>query len=248
MSKLLIIKTDDGYQCPYCKRGYKEKFNISNHISICRFIQLSRREQTNEVEQINEELPTQHELFRIIQNLSLRIDKLEKDNTKLKYHNKKPNMIELLNTRTPPISVFKDWVNNFILPKVGKYMEVLYKQNLIESISLLIEEVIGEKNKEDVYPICSFSNKPLIIYVYRENIKGKILWEQMTNQEFEQLIKQITARYLCEFLKGWYAKHETLILENETYYEIYINYYQKISNEDNYSKFKKRIYTILKED
>ena len=123
---------------------------------------------------------------------------------------------------------------------------MLFRSNLVDSISLLFEDVFREKNEKDIYPICSFDDKPQVFYVYKESSSGQNKWEQMTNIEFEQLIKQITARYYVEFLKGWYAEYESMILENETYYETYIRYYQKISNEENYTKFKKRIYSIVK--
>jgi hypothetical protein len=149
----VVPRTDDGLLGYYSDKELimsinwilknKEKFNITNHIGLCRFLQLSRREQTNELEQLNEELPTQLEMFRIIQHLSLRIDKLEKDNTKLRYQTKKINIIEYLNSsvREPPKCVLKEWVSTSILPKIDNYMDVVYKQNLVDSISLLFEDV-----------------------------------------------------------------------------------------------------------
>lgn len=246
----LVIKTKTGYQCPYCSRDYKEKFNLTNHVGICRFLQLSRREQNNEVELVSEELPTQHELFRIIQHLSLRIDKLEKDNTKLKQQNsKKINIMEWLNsseTQQPNVC-FKDWTVNVILPKVISYMEIAYNKSLFDSMSSLFDEVFNEKKRDDLFPICSFNDKSLVFYVYKE-VDGKNQWLQMTNPEFDGFIKQITARYYTEFIKGWYAEYESLILENETYYETYMRYYKKISGDDNYIKFKKRLYMTSKQE
>ena len=70
------------YDCKYCKRNYKEKFNYDRHLLCCEFIFKSRREQNNEADLLAP-IPTQREMYQLIQHMSIRIDKLEKDNQRL---------------------------------------------------------------------------------------------------------------------------------------------------------------------
>lgn len=249
MSEILIIKSEKGYQCPYCKRDFKEKFNIVNHTTTCRFLSLTKREQDNEIEQKGEDLPTQYELFRIIQHLSLRIDKLENENSKIKKQNmKKVNVIDWLNqSEKKPKYLFKEWVSCYVLPKIVNHVEIAYKNNLTDSIYDMFENIVKEGGCIDIHPFCCFDHKSSVFYVYRTDSSGISQWEQLINEEFDQFIKQIVAKYYGEFLKGWYAEHESMILENETYYETYIRYYKKISAEVNYSKVKQRLYFICKQ-
>lgn len=242
----ILIKSEKGYQCQYCKREFKEKFNIVNHTTTCRFLSLTKREQDNETEQKSEELPTQYELFRIIQHLSLRIDKLENENNKIKKQNmKRVNMIDWLNNQERTSKyVFKDWVSCHILPKIVNHIETAYKGTLLDSICNMFETIAKEGG---IHPFRCFDHKSSVFYIYRADSSGMNQWEQLTDEEFQQFIKQLVARYYVEFLKGWYAEYESVILENETYYETYIKYYKKLSGEINYSKLRQRLYFICKE-
>ena len=69
--------------CKFCNREYKEKFNHDRHAQTCEFLSKTRREQDNEIDRF-EKLPTQKEMFLLIQELSRRITKLEKENSQLK--------------------------------------------------------------------------------------------------------------------------------------------------------------------
>lgn len=242
----ILIKSEKGYQCPYCKRDFKEKCNIVNHATTCRFLSLTKKEQDNEIEQRSEELPTHYELFRIIQHLSLRIDKLENENNKIRKQGmKRINVIDWLNRPEKiPKCVFKEWVSCYVLPKIINHVEIAYKKSLLDSICDMFEIIVKEGGN---HPFCCFDHKSSVFYVYRTGSSGMSQWEQLNDDEFQQFIKQIVARYYVEFVKGWYSQYESVILENETYYETYIKYYKKISGEVNYSKLKQRLYFICKQ-
>jgi hypothetical protein len=58
---MTTIKTEYGYQCCFCKREYKEKYNYERHYVCCEFLCKTRRQQINEIDSI-EKIPSQKEM------------------------------------------------------------------------------------------------------------------------------------------------------------------------------------------
>ena len=84
------------YDCQYCNRNYKEKFNYDRHLLCCEFLFKSRREQNHEIDLLGP-IPSQREMYQLIQHMSVRIDKLEKENIRLRQVNtRKYNILEQL--------------------------------------------------------------------------------------------------------------------------------------------------------
>jgi hypothetical protein len=188
------------------------------------------------------------ELFHIVQYLSLRIDKLEKENSLLKQHQKKNlNITEWLNEQkaNQPTVLWSEWVTEYLLSEIKTCMDILYEQDIYASITALFEKVLG--NKKVNHPFCSFDKKKLTFYVYNKSADSNTAeWTRLGDNEFNQLVKRLQSRYIKEFMKGWYAENEALILENEDLYTTYMCYYEKISKEDNVAKYRNCIYSATK--
>lgn len=247
MSLALLDTSSLVYSCPHCLRKYKLSANLQKHVGICQFLQQTRKQLENTAE-YTEKVPSMTELFHIVQYLSLRIDKLEKENSALKQHQKKNlNITEWLNEQkeNQPTVLFSEWITECLLREVKTCMDILYEQDIYASITALFEKVIG--NKEVRQPFCSFDKKKLTFYVYNKSAdSGKAEWTQLGDDEFNRLVKRLQARYITEFMKGWYAENEALILENEDLYSTYMSYYEKISKEDNVIKYRNCIYSATK--
>jgi len=234
------------YSCPHCLRKYKLNSNLQKHVGICQFLQQTRK-QLEDTAEYTEKVPNMTELFHIVQYLSLRIDKLEKENSALKQQQKKNlNIMVWLNEQktNQPAVLFSEWITECLLPEIKTCMDILYEQDIYTSITALFRKVLG--NKETRQPFCAFDKKKLTFYVYNKSADtGKVDWGRLDDDEFNRLVKRLQARYIKEFMNGWYAENEALILENEDLYTTYMSYYEKISKEDNVAKYRNCIYSAI---
>jgi hypothetical protein len=241
MSKLKI----SGYVCCHCSREYKEKFNYDRHIQCCEFLNKPRREQENEIDAY-EKTPTPKEMFRLIQELSLRINKLERENAELKqYHRKKMNIMDWLNKNRKPNVTLEAWKES-IFNNIKDNLETVYKNDLLTGIIEVLNSTI---NNEEVMPICAFDIKQNTLYTF-DNEKNT--WEILEHSEFDKLIGRISHNFLVEFNRCWCMVHKERIERDDTYKELYIEYYKKIlggdrlTNESRSNRIRQAFYMKLK--
>lgn len=242
------------YKCHFCLRSYKEKFNYDRHVSVCKFLSQTPRQQDNEIELSSEIIPSTKEIFQLVKHLSIRVDKLEKENQQLKQQqNKKINILEWLNkSDNRPIITFEVWIIDTILPKIIDTLETVFHNDLINAVIKLFNDCIDQNDSEQL-PICSFAKKISQIYVYdkdRDN-DNDVKWIALTNKEIDKYIDYISNQYITVFINDWYKPNQRNIEESEKYKNLYAEYYQKIlggtiSKETRNAKIKKFIYNKLK--
>ena len=63
--------------CDYCNRNFKFKDLYDQHTVTCEYFYKKKRDRDRETESF-EQLPTQQELYKLVQNLQERISILEK--------------------------------------------------------------------------------------------------------------------------------------------------------------------------
>lgn len=249
------IRTEYGYQCAFCKREYKEKFNYDRHTVCCEFLCKTRREQLNDIDKI-EKIPTQKEMFMLIQELALRNEKLEKEITKLKHVQKqKINILEWLNSTysSKPNIVFMDWVLQVVYSEINNILEIVYQTNLSNGLIKLFENIITIDNINTI-PIRAYENKTNVFYIYTKTLH-KFEWKIISNDEFNRILSKICHQFIVQFKNNWFIPNETKIENDENYKDMYINYYQRIlggneriSNETRYQKIRNFIYTKTKQN
>lgn len=230
-----------GYTCNFCLRNFKEKFNYDRHILCCEFFHKSDRERINEVELI-ESLPTQLQMYRLIQELAIRVNRLEKDNRKLLQSQKrKINILDFLNEKNnQPSIIFYTWLTGIVYKNISEYLEVVFHNDLTTGIIHLFDNIINN-SEPDKIPICAFENKPNVFYIYdfRNQLIKDIdsgentpVWTALSIPEFTMILKKISHRFLIEFKKNWYDKNKHMIDTDETYKDKYIYYYKNILGGD----------------
>lgn len=224
------MKTEYGYKCITCSKEYKEKFNYDRHVVCCEFLCKSRREQINEIE-TNESIPTPLEMYRLIQELAIRNERLEKELSKLKHlQKKKINIVEWLNSveqkpNNPTIS-FLEWVNKDVITKIHEVLEIVYSNDLLTGINHLFDKVL--ENTTICFPIRAFENKSGVFYIYKKGETTGGEWQQITNVDFDKILSQIGHQFIVEFKKHWYIPNQERVETDEHYKDLYINYYQRI--------------------
>ena len=73
----------DAY-CKYCNHTWKHKKEYEKHIACCEYFYHYRRNPVKEMDDYGNKLPTHQELFRFVQELSLKCSRLEQDVDRLK--------------------------------------------------------------------------------------------------------------------------------------------------------------------
>lgn len=249
------IKTEYGYQCCFCKREYKEKFNYDRHTVCCEFLCKSRREQRAEIDAIGR-LPTHKEMYLLIQELALRNEKLEKELAKLKHVQKqKLNIGDWLNSpnsaKTNPEIGFKDWLNQVVFKKIPDVLEIVYQNNLTIGITKLFENVLNQEN----IPVRAFENKNNTFYVFEKNPDSKFSWKIISTSDLNMAFEKISHQFIVQFKNHWFLPNQHRVENDESYKDLYINYYQrilggneKISEDGRYNKLRLFMYSKLKQN
>ena len=95
------------FQCLYCFKTYKQKYNFNRHVNLCKFLKSSEKEQQNNIELESEKIPNAFEMFQLIKELSMENENLKKRVSKMETKDsstKKVNFKEWLQTQKPCIT------------------------------------------------------------------------------------------------------------------------------------------------
>jgi hypothetical protein len=237
------------YGCETCGKKYLRKSSLEKHIILCEFLSKTKREKDILKEEEND-LPSYLQLTYIVQELSLKYSKLEKqmeDMQKwIEKKKKKINVISWLNSNVEPPQTFTDWINELILKE--EHFEFLMENNIIQTIHLILEENLTS-NK--IYPIKSFSQKINVFYICESN-KSRCIWKQMIFEDFAKLLKNIQNKLLI-LLSQWRITNKEQIDNNDSISILYNKTIIKLMNisftqDATSGKIKSNLYNYLKTD
>jgi len=246
------------YHCKYCQNEYKLKVNYERHVGFCEFKSKSIREMNNELDSAFEKTPTMKQLFGFMKELVIRVDKLEKENEKLKqyaYHEKrKIDILHWLSSHCNPSVPFHNWITSF---PFEKHLQTIFDSNLYNAIIKCFEESFHKDIIENL-PIIAFSNKINTIYIYDKVIENSVItykWYIMNDSLLNKWLQYIEKQFIIEF-KKWCDEHPEFIdssHENDHKFQIYISNYQKIlggnmSTETRNHRIKQYLYNKLKKN
>jgi hypothetical protein len=146
-------------------------------------------------------------MFRIIQDLAIRCERLEHEVRSLKgtiSTKRRKEVVEYLNHIACPGITFKEWVSSQIIE--NHHLERVYEYNLTEGIKICIQEALDRnlsvsKNKYENIPISAFEQKPNVFYIYDCSGGGvSTQWKRMDNEIFERWINTLSHRFLQYFI------------------------------------------------
>jgi hypothetical protein len=252
------ISRETKYQCKFCRKEYKEKFNLDRHVVCCEYFHKTIRQQDNEAEVSAEYIPPPNKMYLLIQDLMLRVDKLEKENAKLKsVQKRKMNIIEWLNqsSRPPPIISFDQFMS-ILLESVPQHLEDVFSDNLLSGLQKLFTNCITKLGTGMLeLPLCAFANRPNTFYVYQpiENNSTLYHWKMFSAEEFDTCIERIANRFIYAFKHNWYLVYKDRILTDEKYKDMYVEYYQKVlgcqhmTSSTRCNKVRQFVYQLIKQ-
>jgi len=200
--------------CKICNRGFVKKASLTNHTLICNFRLKSTREQDAEMEE-NMNIPTYKELVKIVQDMSCKMIRMEKELEEWKKRGSltepkpkpKINYIEWLNTNraivlTGTSPSFLEWVKmELVVP--GMFVEKLMDYSLTDTIQKVFEHNLPNNTISNIlYPICGFIDKPNTLYVCNAD-----KWRILLPEDMVMLVKSFQDKMIKELLK-WKEEKE----------------------------------------
>lgn len=216
-------------QCLYCFKTYKQKYNFNRHVSICKFLKGSEKEQQNNIELESEKIPNAFEMFQLIKELSMENENLKKRVAKMETKDsttKKINFTEWLQIQKPCIT-FEKWFVEELYPNIGDFLEIVFQKNLYDGIEKMLKQYFSTC-RNVLLPICCYQkNKINNVYIY-DLFDGNNCWQQVSNTILDKYFSHLCDQFIVVFTQVWYKDNKELIESTEKYKELYIENYKKV--------------------
>lgn len=232
--------------CPYCFTKYKLKKNLNSHVALCKEY---HRIQTSDPE--NESLPPPKMIYRMLKDLIINQQNLEKEvlflKNKLNLQQKKDIILWLNETTNKELVIhenikmgFSKWASIFTIQQI--HLKSVFEGGIIEGI----QTILLEKIQDSSLPIRAFSQKPNYLYIYDivpasgggaapvfdksinedKNHAGKMTawtWRTAKNEDIESFIENIRRKLLLEFTK-WQMENRHFIDSSDEMKEKEVTY------------------------
>jgi len=241
------------YSCLVCNKCYTRKSSLEKHKILCDFKIKSQRERNIETEELGD-LPSQYELIKIVQQLSLKMEAMEKKMEEMQKwidkKKKKINVIGWLNLNINPTIGYKEWVITQI-KVTQEHFEYLMENSLFHTIQRIFEQNLSSNN-DFVYPIQCFSQKANIFYVCEKMENNLPEWRPMVLTDMILLLKNIQ-NFMIKELSNWKMANQIKFNENSKISDLFNKAIIKLmsisfSQDATLSRIKNGLYNYLKTD
>jgi hypothetical protein len=241
------------YCCTVCNKQYSRKSSLEKHKILCEFKTKTKREQQVDFEELGD-TPTHYQLVKIVQELTLKMIKMEEKMTEMqKWVDKKKrkiNVIEWLDANVVPTIGFLEWVNTSLLVN-PEHFEDLMENSLFHTVQQVFEHNL-EKHDDFVYPIRSFSQKTGIIYICEKFPDGTPKWKQMQNQDMVLMLKTVQNRTI-RVLTKWKGENQHKFDDNSKISDLFNKAVIKLMNisftpDHTFNRMKNGLFNYLKTD
>ncbi len=252
-----MLSSSGNYNCAYCSRHYKDKFYLNRHVATCQFLHKSDRERNADIDSTETTLPSTREMLSLIQTLVLRVDQCENKIAKLTaklQQNRKINVVEWLTSReVQPTRCFIDWVREDMIPRVPDMLEVVYRSDLISAVVQLFTNTCSRSNGP--LPIRMFEHRTNVVYLFQKGEEETpASWAAVPAATFDTYIGHICHQFIVEFNIHWYMVHKEEVASDESFKDMYVDYYKRILGGGKYSddvlfaKIRAQIHSKMKQN
>jgi len=239
------------YSCIVCNKHYTRKSSLDKHKILCDFKCKTKRENNVELEELGD-IPNQLQLVKIVQELSLKLIKMEEKMEQMqKWVDKKKrklNVITWLNSDVVPTVGFLEWVNTLLVVK-QEHFEDLMENTLFHTFQQVFEHNLCERSNF-VYPIRCFVEKAGIFYICEKKEDGTPEWRQLVLTDMILILKTVQNRMIKELTK-WKADNQHKFDDNDKISELFNKAIIKLMNlsftqDSTLSRIKNGLYNFLK--
>jgi|Laugresbdmm110sn_1035088.scaffolds.fasta_scaffold20282_3 hypothetical protein len=248
----LSLSTKKNYCCTGCNKEYTRKSSLDKHQILCDFRMKTPRELQIETEELGD-TPTHYQLVKIVQELSLKIVKMEESMEEMKkWVDKKKQKLDIitwLNTNIIPTIGFLEWVNTQIIVKPEHFI-YLMENTIFQTIQQIFEENICDKS-DFICPISCFSQKNGVFYICEKKRDGTAEWKKLVLEDFILLLR-IAQKGITRELTKWKEQNQhkfddsriSVIFNKAVIKLMDISF----SQDNNMSRMKNGLYNYLKKD
>jgi hypothetical protein len=162
----------ENLNCNYCDKHFNFREIHDKHVVVCEYLYQSRSQRHHEIESI-ENLPSQQELFNLVQSLSLqckilteKVAKLETKNT----YRVKSNVNAFLQNSPIPKELFDVWIKKMKIS--SKNLEEIFENDLTYGMKSCLSDRISNEGLTNI-PIRAFKEKSGVLYIYTDDENEK---------------------------------------------------------------------------
>lgn len=245
--------------CEYCGKKYKIRDNFNKHFILCEIVYKARKKDKridNETEETNVELPSQKQMYQIIQELSLKYKELEEkvelmskwvDKTK-----KKINVLDWLNTSSSlkPELIFDNLADSINILETD--LDLLFNGNFYDMLNEVFVRNIYDKDESEV-SLFAFIQKTNTIYVYSRESDSEIVWIELSRDKLIYFLNKVHFKIVKTLSEWWKKRNNEKINNSDQLEEIHNKAKIKLMGIDfkhdlTLSKIKLSIYNKMKKD
>ena len=198
-----------GIYCKYCNHNWKIQRDYEKHANCCEYFYHLRRTPQPDMDEHGVKLPSTREMFRYMQELSLRLERTEKEVVKLKAQlntRQKKAIIEWLNQPSQlPATTFEEWYRSIEVNE--SHVLCVGERDLTVGMQMALSEFLSSNPCK---PIRTFTQKQNVFYVYSrdggtETVLQEPKWRIMSNEQMDGMLLHLSQLFVREFLK-WQKK------------------------------------------
>lgn len=250
-----MISSGDSYTlcCVVCNKKYTKKSSLDKHKILCDFKTKTKRELKIEEEE-QSDIPTYNQLVKIVQEMVLKMSKMEENMEDFKKwvdkKKRKLNVVGWLNENIIPTFGFLEWANVQLTVK-EVHFENLMENSLFHTVQQIFVYNLPE-TCDIIYPIRCFSQKVGIFYICEKDENGKPQWKQLELNDMIILLKTIQNR-MIKVLTKWKLDNQYKIEDNDKISELFNKAVIKLMNmsfhqDSNLSRIRNNLFNYLKTD
>ena len=188
--------------CEYCGKEYKRRLNLDKHFILCEIVFKAKKKDRRidkETEEINEEMPTQKQMYKMMLELALKYNKLEEkielmskwvDKTK-----KKINVLDWLNASSnlKPELIFDNLADSISILETD--LELLFNGNFDSILNEIFTRNIYNKNESEI-SLFAFIQKTNTIYVYtkQDSQPLEVCWIELSREKLIYFLNKVHFR------------------------------------------------------
>ena len=261
-----ITKTQHKYNlhpmyCEFCGKCYKTIVNLNKHILLCEVVNRCVNKPGTIDKSINENLPSQETMYKIIESLAMKYNKLEEKMEQLQKwvdkKKKKINIIEWLNEndKIHPLYYFDSIIDKLHITQTA--VDFLFSNSFYDTVNEILSNYYNNHNNNNCnqennsIPLFAFNQKANLIYVFNKN-DAQSLWKELSKDQLVDFLDKIQTK-ITRCLKEWKKINEDKVRNDNKYSELYSKTIIKImdvkfNNETTVTRYKSLLYNKIKVD
>lgn len=208
------------YCCTFCDKKFHYKEFYDNHRIACEFFSRNRKQRLREIDGY-EIMPTQEEMFHLLQHLTFKCQTLTEEVDKLKksvFSSRKKTTEMILDSVKPTLS-FEEWNKCFKINH--KCITEIFNGTLTDGIISCIKDRINEIGI--VLPIQSFKEKQGTIHIFEEDEETQLCkWNICSNDKLSFMI-EIIIHEIGRFYCIWKEEQTNIDTDTELSYMVKIS-------------------------